>query len=126
MPKKHKKAKKKSKSNIEIKEEKEEKIEKEIIVPDTPKTETEVNQINDNNENENDNDKDTIIKAFEYFDINHNGKINISDLTNALSTFGEVMTQEEMKNIFESAGIVLDYKEEIDYIKFVDFWLGNN
>ena len=34
---------------------------------------------------------DEIIKAFEYFDINHSGKIHITDLTRILSTFGEVI-----------------------------------
>ena len=69
---------------------------------------------------------DDVIKAFEYFDINHSGKINLEDLTKALSTFGDIMTEEEMYKIFREAGIELNKDKEIDYIKFINFWIGNN
>ena len=82
--------------------------------------EKEINQINDNNQD----NFDDIKKAFEYFDIYHTGKINISDLTKALSTFGDIMTEEEMNNIFKSAGIDINDKE-IDYNKFIDSWIGD-
>ena len=67
-----------------------------------------------------------VIKAFEYFDINHRGKISLSELIKVLSSFGNVMTEEEIINIFRSAGIDLNNTEEIDYIQFVNFWIGNN
>ena len=79
----------------------------------------EINEYNEDNLNE-------VIKAFEYFDMNHSGKIKISDLTKALSTFGNIMTEEEMFNIFREAGISINTEEEIDYIKFINFWIGNN
>ena len=91
-------------------------IEKEIVNND--------NQEEINNYNEGNNDE--VIKAFEYFDTNHSGKINISDLTKALSTFGDIMTEEEMYKIFREAGININTDEEIDYIKFINFWIGNN
>ena len=69
---------------------------------------------------------DDVIKAFEYFDMDHSGKIKVSDLTKALSTFGNIMTEEEMFNIFREAGIRIDTEEEIDYIKFINFWMGEN
>ena len=69
---------------------------------------------------------DDVIKAFEYFDMAHSGKIKVSDLTKALSTFGNIMTEEEMFNIFREAGIRIDTEEEIDYIKFINFWIGEN
>ena len=84
---------------------------------------------NDNQEeitNYNEDNINEVIKAFEYFDINNSGKINISDLTKALSTFGDIMTEEEMYKIFREAGININTDEEIDYIKFINFWIGNN
>ena len=76
--------------------------------------------INNNEEN-----LDDIIKAFEYFDINHNGKINISELKKVLSTFGEIMTIDEINNIMRSANISPN-DEEINYKEFINFWIGNN
>ena len=94
-------------------------IEKEEINNNDQK---EMNEINNNIEyNIND-----IIKAFEYFDIKKTGKIKKAELTKALSTFGDVMTEEEMFNIFREAGIKINTEEEIDYIKFINFWIGND
>ena len=67
-----------------------------------------------------------VIKAFEYFDINHRGKISLSELIKVLSSFGNIMTEEEIINIFRTAGIDLNNTEEIDYIQFINFWIGNN
>ena len=47
-------------------------------------------------------------------------------MTKALSTFGDIMTEEEMYKIFREAGININTDEEIDYIKFINFWIGNN
>ena len=101
---------------VQNKSQKNKKIEKVISNNDNPE---ELNNYNEDNINE-------VIKAFEYFDINNSGKINISDLTKALSTFGEIMTEEEMYKIFREAGININTDEEIDYIKFINFWIGNN
>ena len=91
-------------------------IEKEIVNNDNQE---EINNYNEDN-------IDEVIKAFEYFDTNHSGKLNVSDLTKALSTFGDIMTEEEMYKIFREAGININTDEEIDYIKFINFWIGNN
>ena len=101
---------------VQNKSQKNKKIEKVISNNDNPE---ELNNYNEDNINE-------VIKAFEYFDINNSGKINISDLTKALSTFGDIMTEEEMYKIFREAGINIKSDEEIDYIKFINFWIGNN
>ena len=101
---------------VQNKSQKNKKIEKVISNNDKP---DELNNYNEDNINE-------VIKAFEYFDINNSGKINISDLTKALSTFGDIMTEEEMYKIFREAGININTDEEIDYIKFINFWIGNN
>ncbi len=76
--------------------------------------------------NYNEEELNDVIKAFEYFDINHNGKINISELKRVLSSFGNIMNEDEIYKIFREAGIELDNNEELDYIKFVNFWIGNN
>ena len=66
-------------------------------------------------------------KAFEYFDLNHDGKIKISELTQILSTFGNTMSEYEMNSIFKSAGIIINNNnQEIDYSRFIEFWLGAN
>ena len=126
MPHKKHKAKKTSKNNIIVKDENV--ITKIETTNNTEKIE-EVKQIEDNNENKDNNDNsnnlDEIMKAFEYFDINHSGKIHITDLTRILSTFGDVMKEEEMENIFKSAGIIINSDEQVDYIKFIKFWFGN-
>ena len=101
---------------VQNKSQKNKKIEKVISNNDNPE---ELNNYDEDNINE-------VIKAFEYFDINNSGKINISDLTKALSTFGDIMTEEEMYKIFREAGININTDEEIDYIKFINFWIGNN
>ena len=89
----------------------------------TKETNKEVTQPNDYNEEE----LNDVIKAFEYFDINHTGKINIEDLTKALASFGDVMTEEEMEKIFREAGININNpEEEVDYMKFINFWIGDN
>ena len=67
-----------------------------------------------------------VIKAFEYFDMNHRGKIKISELIKVLSSFGNIMAEEEIYKIFRAAGIEINKSEEIDYIQFINFWIGNN
>ena len=67
-----------------------------------------------------------VIKSFEYFDINHNGKISASELIKVLSSFGNIMTEDEIYKIFKAADINLNNNEEIDYIQFVNFWIGNH
>ena len=86
-------------------------------------TKTTITQERDNNYNNE--DLDEIVKAFEYFDMNHSGRINIYELKKVLSSFGNVMTDDEINNIFIAAGIDKDDKEDIDYIKFINYWIGN-
>ena len=76
--------------------------------------------------NYNEEELNDVIKAFEYFDINHNGKVNILDLKEVLSYYGDKMTEEEINKIFLSAGIDPNSDSDIDYMKFVDFWINNN
>ena len=88
----------------------------------------EINNENEKNNHNNYNEEELneVIKAFEYFDINHRGKVSISELIKVLSSFGNIMTEEEIYNIFKAAGIDYNNNEEIDYIQFINFWIGNN
>ena len=86
-------------------------------------TKTTITQERDNNYNNE--DLDEVVKAFEYFDMNHSGRINIYELKKVLSSFGNVMTDDEINNIFRAAGIDKNDKEDIDYIKFINYWIGN-
>ena len=113
-----KKRSKKSKKKENIKSNR---MEEEISIPDSSQNENEVYEINDYN----DNNIDDVIKAFEYFDIGHTGKMDIAELTRVLSTFGDIMTEEEMFKIFREAGIDINSEDKIDYLKFIDFWIGN-
>ncbi len=79
----------------------------------------------ENNNNYNNEDLDDVIKAFEYFDINHNGRMNISELKRVLSYFGDKMSNEEIINIFRTAGIDHNSDDDIDYMKFIGFWINN-
>ena len=79
-----------------------------------------------NHNNYNEEELNEVIKAFEYFDINHRGKVSISELIKVLSSFGNIMTEEEIYNIFKAAGIDYNNNEEIDYNQFINFWIGNN
>ena len=89
-------------------------------------------QINKNGNEDNNNniddeqDLNDVIKSFEYFDINHNGKVNISELKDVLSYFGDKMTDEEINRIFISAGIDPNSDGDIDYMKFINFFINNN
>ena len=79
----------------------------------------------ENNNNYNNEDLDDVIKAFEYFDINHNGRMNIAELKRVLLYFGDKMSDEEINNIFRAAGIDFNSDDDIDYMKFIDFWINN-
>ena len=92
-------------------------------IEETKQEENNDDKINDNK----DDAMNEVKKAFEYFDLNHDGKIKISELTKILSTFGNTMSEDEMNSIFKSAGIIINNNnQEIDYSRFIEFWLGAN
>ena len=97
-----------------------------ISISKTTITKEVSNEEEQNKPNDYDNETlNEVIKSFEYFDMNHNGKISISELIKVLSSFGNIMTEDEIYNIFKAAGIDINNNEEIDYIQFVNFWIGN-
>ena len=63
---------------------------------------------------------DEIITAFQYFDRDHNGYISISELKYILSSLGEKMSKNEVKEIFDNCDLNKDGK--IDYKEFTKFW----
>ena len=86
------------------------------------------NNINTNNMIENnykEKNLDDVIKSFEYFDINKNGKIPIPELKRVLSYFGDKMTEDEIIKIFRTFGIEGNNKENIDYMQFINFLINN-
>ena len=69
-----------------------------------------------------------VVKAFEYFDKNHNGKISISELRHALASYADIMSEDEINDILRKAGIENqpDNDQEINYMDFINFWIGKN
>ena len=61
------------------------------------------------------NDDQNIIEAFNYFDTNNNGLVNIDEIKRVLTTFGEKMSEKEFHDIFKS--VEVDNKGNIDYIQ---------
>ena len=79
-----------------------------------------------NKEDNNKEDLNDVIQAFKYFETNNNGEVNISELKKVLTTYGDIMDEDEIYKIFRSAGIENNNNDNLDYIQFVDFWLRNN
>ena len=78
-----------------------------------------------NNENNYDEEEmKDVIKAFEYFDMNNNGKINISEIKQILTSYGDIMTENEINNILITSGIEQNIKENINYMEFINFFLN--
>ena len=83
---------------------------------------------NDNinqNGNLSDFNENDVVEAFKYFDINHNGKINVDEMREILKSFGEMMTEEEINRIFKTLSINEDKNGYMDYIEFLNL-LKNN
>ena len=83
------------------------------------------NYIMETNSNFNGNEDINIIEVFKYFDINHNGKINIYEIKQLLTSFGDKMTEEEFNNIIKSVDISIDNNGFIDYFEFIKLWKNN-
>ena len=75
-------------------------------------------EFNDNNENE-------IVDSFKYFDLNKEGKVNLDEIKQILTSFGDKMTEEEFDKIFNSVNINIDKNGFIDYIDFINAWKNN-
>ena len=69
------------------------------------------------------NDENIILKAFQHFDTDHNGKINVEEIKHVLTFLGDIMTQEEVDKFFKSVDI--DENGCLDYREFIKFWMNN-
>ena len=78
-----------------------------------------------NNSDFNDNNENEIVESFKYFDINSEGKVNIDEIKQILTSFGDKMTEEEFNKIFQSVNINIDKNGFIDYINFINAWKNN-
>ena len=75
---------------------------------------------NENNIQNPDYNENDIIQSFNYFDINHNGKINVEEIKEILKSFGEKMTEEEINRIFKLFNINVDKNGFMDYTEFLE------
>ena len=69
------------------------------------------------------NDNNTILKAFQHFDADHNGKINVEEIKHVLTFLGDIMTKEEVDKFFKSVDI--DKNGCLDYREFINFWMNS-
>lgn len=69
------------------------------------------------------NDENLIVKAFQHFDVDHNGKVNVEEIKHVLTFLGDIMTEDEVNKIFKTAEI--DKNGYIDYKEFINFWMNN-
>jgi Ca2+-binding EF-hand superfamily protein len=77
-------------------------------------------------ENEFEDNESEIAKSFNYFDINHTGKVNIDDIKRALISYGDGMTDEEFDKIFKCLNINIDDNGLIDYEEFIKMMKNND
>ena len=61
-----------------------------------------------------------VIEAFNYFDINNNGQINLNDIKRVLTTFGDKMSEQEFNDIFKAFNKDLVTKDNINYMNFIE------
>ncbi len=103
--------KQKEKKNSKKEKEKNNKIEK-----------TEENNNNDFDFNEN--DENIILKAFQHFDVDNSGKINVDEIKHVLTLLGDIMSEEEVDKFFNS--VEIDKNGYLNYRDFIHFWMNND
>ena len=107
-----------SRSNKKFKDKKEGKIQKEKY---NKGSNSEKNQQEDFDFDEN--DQNIILKAFQHFDVDNTGKINVDEIKHVLTFLGDIMTEDEVKKFFKSVDI--DKNGYLDYREFINFWMNN-
>ena len=107
-----------SRSNKKFKDKKEGKIQKEKF---NKGSNSEKNQQEDFDFDEN--DQNIILKAFQHFDVDNSGKINVDEIKHVLTFLGDIMTEDEVNKFFKSVDI--DKNGYLDYREFVNFWMNN-
>ena len=72
----------------------------------------------------NEKDHNIILKAFQHFDIDNSGKINVNEIKHVLTFLGDIMTKDEVNKFFKSVDI--DKNGYLDYKEFINFWMNND
>ncbi len=81
----------------------------------------------ENNNNDfdfNENDENIILKAFQHFDVDNSGKINVEEIKHVLTFLGDIMSEEEVNKFFKS--VEIDKNGYLDYREFIHFWMNND
>ena len=98
---------------------------------DNKKQKEENNNKNENmtekNSNEfdfNENDENIILKAFQHFDVDNTGKINVEEIKHVLTFLGDIMSKDEVDKFFKS--VEIDKNGYLDYREFIHFWMNND
>ena len=79
---------------------------------------------NNNDFDFNENDENIILKAFQHFDVDNSGKINVEEIKHVLTFLGDIMSEEEVNNFFKS--VEIDQNGYLDYREFIHFWMNND
>ena len=79
---------------------------------------------NNNDFDFNENDENIILKAFQHFDVDNSGKINVEEIKHVLTFLGDIMSEEEVNKFFKS--VEIDKNGYLDYREFIHFWMNND
>lgn len=67
--------------------------------------------------------EDAILKAFNTFDLNDTGVLNVEDIRTALTTLGDKLTDKELREMFATGA---DSSGNFEYEKFVRVMVGKS
>ena len=79
---------------------------------------------NNNDFDFDENDENMILKAFQHFDVDNSGKINVEEIKHVLTFLGDIMSEEEVNKFFKS--VEIDKNGYLDYREFIHFWMNND
>ena len=79
---------------------------------------------NNNDFDFNENDENIILKAFQHFDVDNSGKINVEEIKHVLTFLGDIMSENEVNKFFQS--VEIDKNGYLDYREFIHFWMNND
>ena len=85
---------------------------------------TENTEQNNNDFDFDENDENMILKAFQHFDVDNSGKINVEEIKHVLTFLGDIMSEEEVNKFFKS--VEIDKNGYLDYREFIHFWMNND
>ncbi len=79
---------------------------------------------NNDDFNFNEKDENIILKAFQHFDSDNSGKINVEEIKHVLTFLGDIMSEEEVNKFFKT--VEIDKNGYLDYREFIHFWMNND